>query len=596
MNNQIRRSLACVLLTLPSFGLVSAQEPIQETGYLKPGQVDVERSGYGWRVCQTQDQVFVSAPSDFSSYDTFGVPRFAGAVHVYDKTPSGQQFVQKLSAPPTARSGEKFGSDIAADGCWLVVGAERDNTFAHHQGSVYIYKRSGGLWALHQVLGDIDPSNNGMFGRAVALEGTTLVVSSPSSLVDSLSHFELISGNWQAVGLIPFPDGIWGVARGGSLALSGGFLAAGIRIQASCSVGIVPAAPAPPTTCEMSGAVVLFERSPAGWSPAFLVRPHWAQLLAGFGIDVAMSGSRMIVGASGSRGNVSGFVDDPTLPVPLTSPLSGAAFLYSLVPGVGWVEDAVLKPDQSFRQMEFGHSVDIQGDYAVVGAIVEDGSTQGIDGDPAPGGNPVGTSDSGAAYVFRATGHQWDQVAYLKASNADAGDHFGSAVSIHEGSIVVGAILEASASTAGSPDPASNVGPVGAAYLYRIDLAAPLAVDYSVGANVSALSVSGALVGGSTVAVELDLALTGQSHGLLLAFARPTLLGPTALNQWLLVGPQFPAGSLLPPVFVPGTPVSRWNFPLPLGVAGFEVFLQGVFAGAASPLQWSNGVRLRVGN
>ena len=48
-------------------------------------------------------------------------------------------------------------------------------------------------------------------------------------------------------------------------------------------------------------------------------------------------------------------------------------------------------------------------------------------------------SGSGAAYVFTRSGTTWAQQAYLKASNAEAGDLFGSSVSVSGDTIVVGA-------------------------------------------------------------------------------------------------------------------------------------------------------------
>ena len=80
-------------------------------------------------------------------------------------------------------------------------------------------------------------------------------------------------------------------------------------------------------------------------------------------------------------------------------------------------------------------------------------------------------SDAGAAYIFTRTGaNSWAPQAYLKASNAGAGDQFGSAVSISsDGNVVaIGAFHEdGSAGDDGSPNNDHNGGDEsGAAYVF----------------------------------------------------------------------------------------------------------------------------------
>jgi hypothetical protein len=80
--------------------------------------------------------------------------------------------------------------------------------------------------------------------------------------------------------------------------------------------------------------------------------------------------------------------------------------------------------------------VSTSGDTIVVGADYESSNATGVNGDP----NNNDARESGAAYVFvRSAGATWTQEAYLKASNAEAKDHFGRSVSISGDTIVVGA-------------------------------------------------------------------------------------------------------------------------------------------------------------
>ena len=59
--------------------------------------------------------------------------------------------------------------------------------------------------------------------------------------------------------------------------------------------------------------------------------------------------------------------------------------------------------------------------------------------------------NSGAVYIFIRTGTDWRQQAYIKASNADASDHFGFSVALSGDTLVVGAPFESSNSTGVNP-------------------------------------------------------------------------------------------------------------------------------------------------
>ncbi|HEY0678152.1 MAG TPA: FG-GAP repeat protein [Chitinophagaceae bacterium] len=80
-------------------------------------------------------------------------------------------------------------------------------------------------------------------------------------------------------------------------------------------------------------------------------------------------------------------------------------------------------PEGAKPYADFGRSVDIYGDYAVVGAPMD--TALNVDG--------------GAAYIFAKENGTWVQQAKIYASNAASNDRFGSAVSIYGDVVVVGA-------------------------------------------------------------------------------------------------------------------------------------------------------------
>ena len=97
------------------------------------------------------------------------------------------------------------------------------------------------------------------------------------------------------------------------------------------------------------------------------------------------------------------------------------------------------------------------GPTAVVGARYEDSNGAG---GPTDNSAPF----SGAAYVFVRSGATWNQQGYLKASNAEQYDSFGSAVAVAGDTVVVGAYAERSNGTGGPSDNSAQM--AGAAYVY----------------------------------------------------------------------------------------------------------------------------------
>jgi trimeric autotransporter adhesin len=88
----------------------------------------------------------------------------------------------------------------------------------------------------------------------------------------------------------------------------------------------------------------------------------------------------------------------------------------------------------------FGYAAALDGDTLAVGACAEASNATGVNGDQ----DDNSLSAAGAVYVFVRTGSTWTQQAYLKASNTDADDYFGFAVSLHRDTLAVSAVAEKS--------------------------------------------------------------------------------------------------------------------------------------------------------
>ena len=105
-------------------------------------------------------------------------------------------------------------------------------------------------------------------------------------------------------------------------------------------------------------------------------------------------------------------------------------------------EEAYVKSAVPRRNDFFGRSIALSGNTLAVGVSYEDGRDNT-------------KRNSGAVYIFIRTGTDWRQQAYIKASNADASDHFGFSVALSGDTLVVGAPFESSNSTGVNPSTTS---------------------------------------------------------------------------------------------------------------------------------------------
>ncbi|VAW66988.1 hypothetical protein MNBD_GAMMA09-1450 [hydrothermal vent metagenome] len=141
--------------------------------------------------------------------------------------------------------------------------------------------------------------------------------------------------------------------------------------------------------------------------------------------------------------------------------LLGGVYVFQRTAGV-WVQQARLSSD--IDNDFFGANVDLSGDTLVVGALSDNSNAVGIN---QPRGTTQVAGNSGAVYVFTRTNGVWSQEAFIKASNTDAGDMFGSSISVSGNTLVVGAVFESSAATTINGDQNDNSAfSPGAAYVF----------------------------------------------------------------------------------------------------------------------------------
>ncbi|MFN7924107.1 MAG: FG-GAP repeat protein [Bryobacteraceae bacterium] len=177
-----------------------------------------------------------------------------------------------------------------------------------------------------------------------------------------------------------------------------------------------------------------------------------------FGGSVALSGDTLVVGATGEASSARGVNGDQSNNF---APGSGAAYVF-VRNGTTWTQQAYLKASNADPNDGFG-SVAIDGDTIVIGAAGEDSDAKGVNGDQ----NNDNAFLAGAAYVFVRTAGVWTQQAYLKASNTDPIDQFGSSVAISGNTVIVATPWESGGSAGVNGDQSDNSVPYsGAAYVF----------------------------------------------------------------------------------------------------------------------------------
>jgi hypothetical protein len=208
-----------------------------------------------------------------------------------------------------------------------------------------------------------------------------------------------------------------------------------------------------------SGAVYVFVRNGTEWVQEAYIKASNPDELDFFGTALSISGDTMVVGAYNEDSSAKGINGDQHNDDAMDS---GAAYVF-VRNGTTWTQQAYLKASNSRVVFHFGYSVSISEDTIVVGAPDDDSNATGVNGDQ----NNLYALESGAAYVFVRNESTWFQQAYLKASNTEPRDHFGTSVSISGDTIVVGAPYEASNATGVNGDQSNNdVSYAGAAYVF----------------------------------------------------------------------------------------------------------------------------------
>jgi hypothetical protein len=388
---------------------------------------------FGWDVALSGNTLIVGSPRRDSPLSD------AGQVNVYERNaglgaPWGQVAVL---VPPDLKATERFGETVAIDGDIIVVGAPHADPagFPNLSGAAYIYRRDPAdpnAWTLLKKL--LPPTTNGnggdQFGTGVAVQGSTVIVTSPHSNrggdtdVGRVQVFEQNNGgpdNWGLGQTLFSDDGSNGDSFGNSVAISGNTIVVGAhevdRTQSDAG--------------RIMGAAYVFTRpAPGGiWTQTRKLEAFGdpeARANDRFGSDVDIDGDTIIVGALGFDPVVGGTRRDD----------AGAAFIYERnLGGDGqWGLVTKLASGDAAAVEAFGDSVAIAGDLILVGAPK----------------NPAGTRP-GFADLYRRDQSGpggWGPIDRFSPGAANSSDGFGSGVALDGFIGAIGSIADNGAGSA----------------------------------------------------------------------------------------------------------------------------------------------------
>ena len=236
------------------------------------------------------------------------------------------------------------------------------------------------------------------FGTSVSVDGHTAIVGAPDEGGMGTAYvFAKRAGTWVEQATLVAPVRTEGEKFGYDVAISGDTIVVG--------------APSAEQTKPIGepGVAYVFVRTPRGWSPQAKLSPSDSRADDAFGFGVAISGDTILIGAN--RGTVLPSID------------SGAAYVFTRA-GNSWSEQAKLSPADGAPDDNFGFSVALSGDTAVVGM---------------PRGDVGGALGQGSARVFMRRGSAWTEQATLTAADALPGDWVGVSTSIFGDTVVIGA-------------------------------------------------------------------------------------------------------------------------------------------------------------
>ncbi len=391
-------------------------------------------------------------------------PLTGAAPHLQINAPISTQQAELLASD--RKDFDTLGVSVAISGDTALVGANRNDSVDTDAGAAYVFVRSGTTWTQQAKLTAADGGANDQFGVSVALSGDTALIGAifndgAGSDAGAAYVFVRSGTTWTQQAKLTAADATSNEQLGISVAVSGDTALVGTTNDNG-----------------RSGSAYVFVRGGTSWTQQAKLTGSDTAAADQFGISVAVAGDTALVGAFGND---------------VLANSAGSAYVF-VRSGTSWTQQAELLAADGQEGDQFGVSVAVAGDTALVGANLDDDN---------------GT-DSGSAYVFVRSGTSWTQQAKILAADGQEGDGFGISVGLSGDTAVLGASTDGD--LGGASGSAYVFGRSGTSWTQQAKLLAADGASADFFGNSVALSGSTALVGAP------DHDELGSSEGAAFAF------------------------------------------------------------------------------
>jgi hypothetical protein len=307
---------------------------------------------FGLSVSLSGDTAFVGAQQD----DDNGAN--SGSAYVFTRTGTTWTQQAKLLASDGA-AGDNFGCSVSLSGDTALIGAYNHYNNGTDSGSAYVFTRTGTTWTQQQKLFASNSAAGDWFGFSVSLSGDIALIGAEGDDDNGANSgsayvFTRTGTTWTQQAKLLASDGATEDRFSFSVSLSGDIALIGAEFDDDNGAN--------------SGSAYVFTRTGTTWTQQAKLLASDGEAGDKFGHSVSLSGGTTLIGAEGDDDNGSD---------------SGSAYVFTRT-GTTWTQQAKLLASDGAIGDEFGCSVSLSGDTALIGAIFDDDNG----------------SDSGSAYVF----------------------------------------------------------------------------------------------------------------------------------------------------------------------------------------------------
>ncbi len=283
-------------------------------------------------------------------------------VFIREEGEDGPVWVQqaKLRADTQIEFAE-FGFDVEIEGDLIAVSAWHDPSVEFNTGAVYVFRRQGTEWTQEAKLVPSGGQAADEFGFDIAISGDTILVG--TSRDDGNGNdagagyvYRRVAGRWFEETILRAPDGVTFDQLGWSVALDGDTAVLGAPFHDSFALE--------------GGAAYVFEREGTIWSPKWKLAPSDPFQGAWFGRAVGVAGNYALVGAPRyDRVTIDGIANEIFN--------LGVSYMFQRTTE-GWLQVAQLRADDPADGDDFGWTVALSREIAIVGAWLDD-TEAGVD-------------------------------------------------------------------------------------------------------------------------------------------------------------------------------------------------------------------------